>query len=98
MAAQRMSKGTRFQLYLAVRTAGYREFSKTRSPLPFIADDILETFDDRRAARTFELLAGMAKMGQVFYLAHHRHLCEMASKLIPNVKIHDLPVALANNK
>lgn len=90
-AAHQMSKGTRFQLYLALRAAGYQEFSKTRSPLPFIADDILETFDDKRSSRTFELLAGMSQNGQVIYLAHHRHLCEMAGKLIPNVKIHELP-------
>ena len=90
-AAQQMSKGTRFQLYLALRAAGYQEFSKTRPPLPFIADDILETFDDKRSSRTFELLAGMAQTGQVIYLAHHRHLCDMASTLIPNVRIHELP-------
>lgn len=44
--APEMSRGARFQLYLGLRIAGYREFVKHREPLPFFADDILETFDD----------------------------------------------------
>ncbi len=47
--AAELSKGTRFQLYLALRYAGYCEFARLRPPVPFIADDILETFDDDRA-------------------------------------------------
>jgi len=48
-----MSKGTRFQLYLALRVAGYHEFASSRRPVPFIADDIMETFDDFRAEEAF---------------------------------------------
>jgi uncharacterized protein YhaN len=47
--ASEMSKGTRFQLYLALRVAGYEEFAQVRPPVPFIADDIMETFDEMRA-------------------------------------------------
>jgi uncharacterized protein YhaN len=86
-----MSKGTRFQLYLALRVAGYFEFAKTRSPVPFIADDIMETFDDFRAEEAFRLFAQMANTGQVIYLTHHQHLCEIASKACSKVKIHRLP-------
>lgn len=86
-----MSKGTRFQLYLALRVAGYFEFAKTRSPVPFIADDIMETFDDFRAEEAFRLFSQMAETGQVIYLTHHRHLCEIAREVCPTVKIHDLP-------
>ena len=62
-----MPKGTRFQLYLALRVAGYHEFVQTRRPLPFIADDIMETFDDDRAMETFRLFGEMVKVGQVIY-------------------------------
>lgn len=86
-----MSKGTRFQLYLALRVAGYFEFAKTGSPVPFIADDIMETFDDFRAGEAIRLFSQMAEIGQVIYLTHHRHLCELAREACPNVKIHDLP-------
>jgi uncharacterized protein YhaN len=90
-AASELSKGTRFQLYLALRLAGYREFAQTRSPVPFIADDIMETFDDARAEEAFKLLMKMAKVGQVIYLTHHQHLCDIVRKLHPEVKVHQLP-------
>jgi len=88
--ARDLSKGTRFQLYLALRVAGYHEIAGARSTVPFIADDILETFDDDRAAETFALLAGMASVGQVIYLTHHRHLCRIAQEVCPAVRVHDL--------
>ncbi len=85
------SKGTRFQLYLALRVAGYQEFVQSRRPVPFIADDIMETFDDFRAEEAFKLFAGMAAMGQVIYLTHHRHLCDIARNVCPGVRVHELP-------
>ncbi|MDP2739743.1 MAG: AAA family ATPase [Pseudorhodobacter sp.] len=88
--AQDLSKGTRFQLYLALRVAGYHEIAQTRRPVPFIADDIMETFDDDRSAEAFSLLAGMAMVGQVIYLTHHRHLCEIAKAVSPGVRVHDM--------
>ena len=49
--ASQLSKGARFQLYLALRVAGYLEFVDLHGPVPFIADDILETSDDFRGKR-----------------------------------------------
>lgn len=92
--AKDMSKGTRFQLYLALRAAGYFEFAETREPVPFVADDIMETFDDFRAEETFRLFAEMAGVGQVIYLTHHRHLCAIAREVCPSVKVHELPVSV----
>jgi uncharacterized protein YhaN len=88
--AAEMSKGTRFQLYLALRVAGYYEFAQTRQPVPFFADDIMETFDDFRAEEAFRLFAEMAGVGQVIYLTHHRHLCDIAKAVCPAAKVHDL--------
>lgn len=88
--ARDLSKGTRFQLYLALRMAGYHEIAATRESLPFIADDIMETFDDGRAGHAFSLMADMARVGQVIYLTHHQHLCEIARKACPDVTIHTL--------
>jgi uncharacterized protein YhaN len=88
--AEELSKGTRFQLYLALRVAGYYEFARARPAVPFIADDIMETFDDFRAEEALRLFAEMAEVGQVIYLTHHRHLCEIAARVCPTVKIHDL--------
>ena len=89
--ASRMSKGARFQLYLALRVAGYHEFVSQYGPVPFVADDILETFDDFRAEEAFGLLAEAARVGQVICLSHHRHLCQIARDVCPEVAIHELP-------
>lgn len=86
--ADDLSKGTRFQLYLALRMAGYHEIAATRESLPFIADDIMETFDDGRAEHAFGLMADMAQVGQVIYLTHHEHLCGIAKRACPDVMIH----------
>ena len=89
--APQLSKGARFQLYLALRVAGYREFADRHGPVPFVADDILETFDDFRAEEAFRLFAEMAEWGQVIYLSHHRHLCNIARSVCPSVTVHELP-------
>ena len=77
------------QLYLALRVAGYHEFIKTREPLSFVADHILETFDDDRSTETFKLFCDLSKHGQVIYLTHYAHLCAMAREVCGNkVAIH----------
>jgi uncharacterized protein YhaN len=89
-SADELSKGTRFQLYLALRVAGYHEFVQARSPVPFIADDIMETFDDFRAEEAFRLFADMAGVGQVIYLTHHQHLCEIARTVCASARLHKI--------
>jgi uncharacterized protein YhaN len=90
-----LSKGTRFQLYLALRVAGYHEFARLRPPVPFIADDIMETFDNFRAEEALRLLAAMAEVGQVIYFTHHLHLCDIAQRICPDVQMHELSVVPA---
>jgi uncharacterized protein YhaN len=85
-----MSKGTRFQLYLALRLAGYEEFAAARPSVPFIADDIMETFDEPRSEEVFRLFGQMAEVGQVIYLTHHRHLCEIAVQVQPGATVHEI--------
>jgi uncharacterized protein YhaN len=88
--ADGLSKGTQFQLYLALRVAGYDEYARTRPPVPFIADDIMESFDEARAAEALRQLSGMANVGQVIYLTHHEHIVEIARAIAPGVKVHTL--------
>jgi len=88
--AKDLSKGTRFQLYLALRVAGYHEIAASREIVPFIADDIMETFDDGRALNALRVMGGMATGGQVIYLTHHQHLCDLAREACPEVTIHHL--------
>ncbi|MER9032165.1 AAA family ATPase [Mesorhizobium sp. M0674] len=88
--ADALSKGARFQLYLALRLAGYYEFAQFRPSVPFIADDIMETFDHIRSEEVFRLFGEMANTGQVIYLTHHKHLCEIAKTVVPASTIHQL--------
>ena len=87
----RMSTGTRFQLFLALRVAAWHEYADARVPLPFVADDILESFDERRTAAAFGLMRDMARRGQVIYLTHHRHLADIAREAHAGVRVHELP-------
>jgi len=87
-----MSSGTRAQLYLALRIAAYQDYCKTREPLPFVADDIMESFDEQRTEATLKLLNEMAKQGQIIYLTHHRHVLDIAQRTLrENVNVHELP-------
>ena len=38
----------------------------------------------------FRLYGEMANVGQVIYLTHHRHLCDIAREVVPGVRVHDL--------
>ncbi|NNE42324.1 MAG: hypothetical protein HKN14_15560 [Marinicaulis sp.] len=97
LVASKMSRGTRFQLYLALRFAGHAEFTKHREPLPFFADDILEPFDNPRSKETFSLLNDLSNAGQVIYLTHHEHLCDLAKKVCGDcVNIIELPDPLTD--
>ena len=90
-----MSKGTRYQLYLALRIAGYHEFAERHETLPFVADDIMETFDDDRSAEAFQLLSGIAEKGQVIYLTHHAHMRDIALKVCGDkAQVHELPAPM----
>jgi uncharacterized protein YhaN len=88
--AAQLSKGARFQLYLALRVAGYHELAKSRAPAPFVADDIMETFDHLRAEEALRLFADMGRVGQVIYFTHHQHLAELASAVCPEARVHEL--------
>ncbi|QEL26907.1 AAA family ATPase (plasmid) [Bosea sp. F3-2] len=88
--ATEMSTGARAQLYLALRIAGYHEFAKTRPSLPFIADDILETFDDFRSEEACRLFSGMASTGQVIVATHHHHLIDIARRACAGVIVHEI--------
>lgn len=95
LLASEMSKGTRYQLYLALRIAGYHEFAERNETLPFVADDIMETFDDDRSAEAFQLLSGIAEKGQVIYLTHHAHMRDIALKVCGDkVQVHELPAPM----
>ena len=87
-----MSKGTRFQLYLALRLSGYRQYVSSGTTLPFVADDIMETFDNTRTAAALGLLREISEQGQALYFTHHEHVVELAKEVCgAQLTIHRLP-------
>ena len=73
-----MSKGTRFQLYLALRAAAYEQMVSQSVQLPFFCDDVFETFDEDRTRAACRLMERIGQSGQSIYLTHHRHVVEIA--------------------
>jgi len=90
VAADAMSTGTRGQLYLALRVAGHADFTTRYGALPFLTDDILETFDDTRAAAALALTAEMGRSGQAIMFTHHRHLVDLGREVIPDLHVVEL--------
>ncbi|MGE5155433.1 MAG: ATP-binding protein, partial [Bdellovibrio bacteriovorus] len=93
LRVEAMSTGTRDQLYLALRLATLDQDLAGSEPLPFVVDDILIQFDDRRAQATLEALADLSARTQVILFTHHARVVEQA-RAIPGpegrVFVHEL--------
>jgi uncharacterized protein YhaN len=76
-----LSEGTSDQLYLALRIAALEDYAANAPPLPFIADDILQTFDDPRTTATMQALIALSERVQVIVLTHHPHVGALAAGL-----------------
>ncbi len=83
--ADRLSEGTRDQLYLALRLAAIESYAATAEPLPFVADDLLVNFDDRRARAALRVLGEMGAQTQVILFTHHAHIVEMAEPALASL-------------
>lgn len=76
-----LSEGTRDQLYLSLRIGALLDHAATGAPLPFVADDVMQTFDDGRAVASMRALLELSGAVQVIVLTHHEHLLHLASEL-----------------
>ncbi len=76
-----LSEGTRDQLFLTLRIAALEAYVRDNPPLPFIADDVLQTFDDARAAAALRALLDLSAHVQVIVLTHHPHVQALAHAL-----------------
>ena len=75
-----MSSGTRDQLYLALRLASLR-LRTGMEAMPFIVDDILINFDERRSEATLQVFADMADRNQIIMFTHQAQIADMARSL-----------------
>jgi uncharacterized protein YhaN len=85
--ADRLSEGTRDQLYLALRLAAIESYAERTEPLPFIADDLLVNFDDRRARAALKVLGEMAARVQVILFTHHAHIVDLADRSLATLHV-----------
>ena len=88
-----LSDGTRDQLYLSLRLAAVAGEIEASAPTPFIADDLLTNFDDRRALAALGVLAEFGETTQVILFTHHSHLAAMAD--LSRTSVHPLPADVA---
>jgi uncharacterized protein YhaN len=92
LTVEKMSSGTRDQLFLALRLASLEWRLRAEEPMPFVVDDILINFDDARARATLAALAELAKENQVLLFTHHLRIVEEAGRIPAAgiVEIHEL--------
>ncbi len=74
-----MSRGTREQLYLAMRFGLIEEYETRSEPLPVVMDDVFVNFDDERNDQMIELVQHFAKSRQVVVLTCHKRIFEAYS-------------------
>ena len=83
-----LSRGTREQLFIALRLALASAFAQHGSILPLVLDDVLVNFDTKRAYAAAQVLQEVAKSGrQIFLFTCHEHVCRMFQKLDVPVRI-----------
>ena len=71
-----MSRGTREQLYLAMRFGLINEYETRSEPLPAVMDDIFVNFDDERDERIIKILSKFSQQRQVLVLTCHQRSLE----------------------
>lgn len=76
-----LSRGTREQLYLAIRFGYIANHAVHNEPLPVIMDDILVNFDPARARATAAAIASLSAGNQVLFFTCHPHILELFEDL-----------------
>ena len=72
-----LSRGTREQLYLALRFGLIREFGEHAERLPVVVDEALVNFDPGRARLAAEAFAELSETNQVLVFTCHPAIAEM---------------------
>lgn len=75
-----MSEGTCDQVYLALRLAGLSIYLEKEEALPFIVDDILVNFDEKRSLATLRVLSELSRRTQIIMFTHHAHIVDLAQE------------------
>jgi hypothetical protein len=81
-AVEQLSRGTREQLFLALRMALARCYARRGAALPMLLDDVLVNYDSDRAKAAAEVLRDFAAAGQqVLVFTCHEHIFKLFKAL-----------------
>ena len=72
-----LSRGTREQLYLALRFGLVREFGEHAEHLPVVVDEVLVNFDPERARLAAEAFTTLAETNQVLVFTCHPEIVDL---------------------
>ena len=78
---QQLSRGTREQLYLALRFGLVREFGEHAERLPVVVDEVLVNFDPERARLAAESFAELSETNQVLVFTCHPGMAELFAEV-----------------
>ena len=82
MSVESLSRGTREQLFLALRLALASAYARRGAPLPLVLDDVLVNFDDDRAKAAVAVLRDFADAGhQMLVFTCHEHIYKLFKSL-----------------
>ena len=90
VSPENLSRGTGEQLYLAMRLALVREYSRHVEPLPVVFDDIFVNFDPDRTRRSVEAVRELSRTHQILLFTCHPHLLELIEEIVPSAEIYPL--------
>jgi uncharacterized protein YhaN len=82
-----LSRGTREQLYLALRFGLIREFGQNAEHLPVVVDEVLVNFDPARAPRAAEAFARLSETNQVLAFTCHPQTVDMFVNAAPGARV-----------
>lgn len=89
-----LSKGTRAQLYLALRLASLEAYFRRHPKVPLVFDDLFVDFDDERASAAFEILGELAGEIQILYFTHLARDLERAEDSVQNGRLFEHRIGL----
>ncbi len=81
LPAERLSGGTREQLFLSIRLAMVKAFAKNNIELPMVLDDVTVNFDQDRSDAAVETLLDFTRDGQqLLVFTSHLHYAQLFEK------------------
>ena len=87
LAVDKLSRGTREQLFLALRLALASSFARRGVSLPLVLDDVLVNFDVGRAKAAAAVLRDFAESGhQVLVFTCHEHIAKLFKQIKAEVR------------